>query len=78
MIKSLWLKMGPSFNLLYPAYSDRRGIEHHAAILDALRNRRVGEARAALQADLLDGRAEVLRALRTHTESKVPAPAPTN
>jgi DNA-binding GntR family transcriptional regulator len=63
IIKSLWLKMGPSLNLLFPAYLDRRGTSHKLDILKALRKRSGADARAAIEADLVDGRAEIRRAL---------------
>jgi len=63
MIKSLWLKMGPSLNFLYPAYFDRRGTSHKLQILSALRKQSGFESRAALEADLIDGRTQVRQAL---------------
>lgn len=62
MIRSLWLKLGPAFNLLYPAYDKNRlGLTDHARIIAALRARDPEASRAALQADLRDGLAELER-----------------
>lgn len=63
IVKSLWLKMGPSLNLLYPEYFDLRGAGHKLQILGALRKQSGFEARSAVEADLVDGRAQVRRAL---------------
>ena len=63
MIRSLWLKMGPSLNFLYPAYLDKRGIRHKSAILEALRRRNGVEAKAALEADLADGKSQIRQAI---------------
>lgn len=64
LIKTLWLKMGPSLNLLFPAYVDRRGSRHKNEIISALRERDGAKAREAVEADLIDGKAEVRRALQ--------------
>jgi DNA-binding GntR family transcriptional regulator len=63
MIKSLWLKMGPSLNFLFPAYLDKRGVKHKLAIIEALRNRNGVGARTALEADLADGKAQIRQAV---------------
>ncbi len=56
LIRGLWLRLGPSFNLLYPSYAqDRRGVRDHAGIVEALRQGDPQRARAALEADLRDG-----------------------
>jgi DNA-binding GntR family transcriptional regulator len=73
IIKSLWLKMGPSLNLLFPAYSDRRGMNHKLKILSALRKQSGSEARAAMEADLIDGKAEIKRALTMSEAAGKPA-----
>jgi DNA-binding GntR family transcriptional regulator len=73
MIRALWLKMGPSLNLLYPAYYDKRGQSHHEDILDALRKRDGAKARAALEEDLVDGKAELKRALSAARDSNAPS-----
>jgi DNA-binding GntR family transcriptional regulator len=65
MISSLWLKMGPSLNFLFPAYLDKRGIKHKVSILEALRSRQGAKARAALEADLTDGRQQIEQALES-------------
>jgi DNA-binding GntR family transcriptional regulator len=75
MIGSLWLKMGPSLNHLLPAYLDKRGVKHKSAILSALRKRNGGEARAAIEADLADGKAQITRALAFGAAGVGPKPA---
>jgi DNA-binding GntR family transcriptional regulator len=63
-IRSLWLKLGPSFNLLYPTYDrNRLGISHHKEIVQALKREDPLGARAAIQADLKDGWAELDRGI---------------
>jgi len=65
IIQALWLKLGPSLNLLYPSYQkDRKGIRHHTRILAALRDRDPVKARAELEADLRDGLQELEGAIR--------------
>ena len=64
MIRSLWLKMGPSMHLLRSAYlKNRTGLEHHTEILKALRTGDPRAARDALIADLRDGRAVIEKVL---------------
>jgi len=64
MIQSVWLRLGPSLNFLYPAYNlSRKGVHHHAMAIKALRANDPGAVRAAIESDLRDGRAELIRAL---------------
>ena len=64
MIRGLWLKLGPSLNLLYPTYDrSRLGVSHHQEIVDAMRGGDPGAARAAIIADLNDGWRELSGAL---------------
>lgn len=58
LIEILWLQIGPSLNLLYPATRDeqaRTEYNYHAEILDALENRDPKAAVKALQNDLIFG-----------------------
>ena len=64
MIRGLWLKLGPSFNLLYPIYDrSRLGISHHNEIVTAMSSGDPDAARAAIIADLSDGWQELSKAL---------------
>ncbi len=64
MIQSVWLKLGPSLNFLYPAYShSRKGVHHHTMAIKALRAGDAAAVRQAIESDLRDGRAELTRAL---------------
>lgn len=63
-IQQLWLKLGPSLNLLYPSYNrSRKGVAHHLDILTALRSGDAVGAREAMEADLRDGAIELEGAL---------------
>ena len=72
MINSLWLKMGPSLNLLFPAYLDKRGTRHKVDILEALRTRNGIAARAALEADLVEGKSQIRQAIASRDPSAKP------
>lgn len=64
IIQSVWLKLGPSLNLLYPAYDqNRKGVHHHSAVIKALRDRDPSAARNAIEGDLNDGAAQLTLAL---------------
>lgn len=64
MIRGLWLKLGPSLNLLYPTYDKSRlGVSHHAEIVDALKRKDPKAATLAIQSDLTDGWRELGQAL---------------
>lgn len=69
-IESLWLRIGPSLNLLYPAFDrERHGIDNHVEILSALRRRDAITVRKAFQQDIEDGYAELVRALSATNSS---------
>jgi DNA-binding GntR family transcriptional regulator len=74
LIEGVWLKIGPSLHLLYPTYQvTRRGIEHHAEMLEGISAKDSRATRAAVIADIRDGRDEIKRALKsTQTSSKAP------
>jgi DNA-binding GntR family transcriptional regulator len=56
MIESLWLRVGPSFNGLYPDFArNRRGVSNHMAALKGLRARSGSQVRAAMEQDIRDG-----------------------
>lgn len=64
MIEQLWLKLGPSLNLLYPAYNhSRTGVNNHRDVLAGLRQRDGRAVRTAIEQDLKDGVIELSRSL---------------
>jgi DNA-binding GntR family transcriptional regulator len=73
-IQQLWLKLGPSLNLLYPSYNrSRKGVNHH---LDTIRALRAGDAaavRRAIEDDLRDGALELERAITENAQQAPPA-----
>lgn len=65
-IQQLWIKLGPSLNLLYPSYNkSRTGVSHHLKVIAALRSGNPSEVRQAIEADLRDGENELRQALET-------------
>ena len=63
-IEQLWLKLGPSLNLLYPEYNrSRKGVRNHSNVLTALRARDASKVRRAIESDLREGGEELGRAL---------------
>jgi GntR family transcriptional regulator, colanic acid and biofilm gene transcriptional regulator len=65
LIESLWLRVGPTLNLLFPTYcGSLTGVEMHLEAVDALR-RRDGDALArAVRDDLLHGSRFLVRLLK--------------
>jgi DNA-binding GntR family transcriptional regulator len=56
IIESMWLRIGPSLNLLYPTFAiERHGVSNHKSVLKALRQRDGKAARAAFEKDIADG-----------------------
>ena len=56
MIESLWLRVGPSLNGLYPDFAtNRRGVSNHMSALDGLRSKNGAKVRAAMEQDIRDG-----------------------
>lgn len=79
IIEGIWLRIGPSLNLLYPTYQkSRRGIRHHTAALAAIQDRDSKLAREIIVKDIVDGREELIRALQSkdvHKSGVVAYPA---
>lgn len=72
-IQQLWLKLGPSLNLLYPSYNQsRKGVSHHLELIEALRKRDATAARACMESDLRDGAKELQKALAASEQSEPP------
>ena len=56
MIESMWLRIGPSFNDLYPEFAQsRRGVSNHLAAIKGLRKRDAAAVRGAMENDIRDG-----------------------
>lgn len=56
IIESLWLRIGPSLNLLYPEFAiHRAGVSNHTEILKGLRRGEPETVRAAIEKDIKDG-----------------------
>ncbi len=56
IIESLWLRIGPSLNLLYPDfYEHRQGISNHTEAIRGLRRGEPETVRAAMEKDIRDG-----------------------
>lgn len=73
-IEQLWLKLGPSLNLLYPAYNhSRKGVSNHMEVLAALRRGDAAAVRQAIERDLGDGVDELSRALQeAYASGRIP------
>jgi len=76
-IEQLWLKLGPSLNLLYPAYNhSRKGVNNHLEVLGALREGNAAAVRRAIEQDLSDGVQELSRSLReAYAAGRIPPKA---
>ena len=60
IIESLWLRVGPSLNELYPDFAqNRRGVSNHMAAIDALRAKDGAKVRSAIEKDIRDGYARL-------------------
>jgi len=56
MIESLWLRVGPSLNELYPGFAmNRRGVANHMAAMKGLRAKDGARVRSAMEQDIRDG-----------------------
>lgn len=56
MIESLWLRIGPSLNKLYPDFAQtRRGVSNHMTILEGLANKDGKLVRQGIEQDIRDG-----------------------
>jgi DNA-binding GntR family transcriptional regulator len=76
MIEGVWLRNGPMLNHLYPhAPPTYPGRHRHLDILDGLRTRDAAAVRHAVQADMIEGGAGLVRHLeRIETEKGAGAP----
>ncbi|MCK1463097.1 MULTISPECIES: GntR family transcriptional regulator [unclassified Bradyrhizobium] len=56
MIESLWLRVGPSLNELYPGFAmNRRGVANHMAAMQGLRAKDGATVKSAMEQDIRDG-----------------------
>jgi DNA-binding GntR family transcriptional regulator len=61
-IESLWLRVGPSLNCLYPQFAiSRRGVSNHLSAIKGLKARDPAMVRAAMESDIRDGFARLSR-----------------
>lgn len=55
-IESLWLRVGPSLNCLYPQFAiNRRGVSNHLKAIKGLKARDPAVVRSAIESDIRDG-----------------------
>jgi DNA-binding GntR family transcriptional regulator len=70
MIETLWLRIGPSLNDLYPEFAQsRRGISNHLTAIKALRKRDAAAVRNAMETDIHDGYRRLVNCLRVPAET---------
>lgn len=70
MIESLWLRIGPALNDLYPDFAKtRRGVSNHMVMLEGLSSRKGKKVRQGVEQDLKDGYVR----LRAMVESRAAA-----
>lgn len=56
MIETLWLRIGPSLNDLYPDFAQsRKGVSNHLAAIDGLKAKNGARVRKAIEQDIKDG-----------------------
>jgi len=56
LIEPLWLRIGASFNNLYPEFAEAKyGIHNHRAAIEAMSERDGSSLRAAIESDIRDG-----------------------
>jgi DNA-binding GntR family transcriptional regulator len=55
-IETLWLRIGASFNDLYPEFAEAKyGVHNHMAAIEGLEERDASTVRAAIESDIRDG-----------------------
>jgi DNA-binding GntR family transcriptional regulator len=68
MIEPLWLRIGPSFNHLYPEFAEtKHGVHNHRAAIEAIAERDGPSLRAAIESDIRDGFRRLKKAAQTMT-----------
>jgi DNA-binding GntR family transcriptional regulator len=64
-IETLWLRIGASFNDLYPEFAEAKyGVHNHMAAIEGLIDRDGGAVRAAIESDIRDGYRRLRKAER--------------
>lgn len=67
-IETLWLRIGASFNDLYPEFAEAKyGVHNHMAALEGLAERDGSAVRAAIESDIRDGYRRMKHANRERT-----------
>lgn len=70
-IETLWLRIGASFNDLYPEFAEAKyGIHNHMAALEGLAERDGSAVRAAIESDIRDGYRRMRQATRERKGSE--------
>jgi DNA-binding GntR family transcriptional regulator len=65
MIETLWLRIGASFNDLYPEFAEKKyGVHNHLAAIEGLSDRDGSSVRAAIESDIRDGYRRMKKANR--------------
>jgi DNA-binding GntR family transcriptional regulator len=72
-IEALWLRVGASFNNLYPGFSETRyGAHNHRSAMEALAEKDPSAARGAIESDIRDGFRQMKGAASARDQRKVP------
>ncbi|RJG41008.1 GntR family transcriptional regulator [Mesorhizobium sp. DCY119] len=72
-IETLWLRIGASFNDLYPEFAEAKyGVHNHTAAIEGLIDRDGGAVRAAIESDIRDGYRRLRKAGRERSMQKPP------
>ncbi|MBZ9739789.1 MULTISPECIES: GntR family transcriptional regulator [unclassified Mesorhizobium] len=70
-IETLWLRIGASFNDLYPEFAEAKyGVHNHMAAMEGLAEGDSGAVRAAIESDIRDGYRRLKRADRERTSAQ--------
>lgn len=71
VIETLWLRIGASFNDLYPEFAEAKyGVHNHTAAIEGLAERDGGTVRAAIESDIRDGYRRLRKANRERQHGK--------
>lgn len=73
LVEKLWLLIGPSMNMMYPALASMRSTRH-TGVLDAMRTKNASELRKAIEADIHTAQAS-MQSLQSILEAQALATA---
>jgi DNA-binding GntR family transcriptional regulator len=74
MIETLWLRIGASFNDLYPEFAEAKyGIHNHMAAIEGLAEHDGATVRAAIESDIRDGYRRLKKASRERSGANLAA-----